>query len=345
MLGKIGPLTTATPLPARPAASRPQAQPALITDSVEARPLDFREFLTQKKLPDWIKADAKKALESFRPDLQARLREAGVRITFTKDPNQGGTFNPLTKEITVLADDRKNMRTYLLHELTHAVDYLEGRADLGLAGRVATPFSAQYFSRRDPNLAELHKNSVRRAHRQLAYDVQQARLKGKTDFTDLPFPYRACQVEEKDGRLLMTETASSRIQRFYVNAGPSLPIAAAINAVGVTLSLAGAPLIGVPVLALGAKYTAEVVKAWRRENDLATFADDQIISRPGFIEATIPDQNPDSMISAYAATERRPEEYLAEAMADYLHSPEKRAHLLKVDPDMHAYCQNLGWDA
>ena len=108
---------------------------------------------------------------------------------------------------------------------------------------------------------------------------------------------------------------------------------------------AGATLIGgaiaLPLVAFGLSRLSATASAVKDERALIGYKDDKVTVGDGKMTFQLDQPLPETAqpTTVYATLSRRPEEYLAESMTEYLRSNESRDSLKRRDPEMFEYCK------
>ena len=344
-IGRLPHISTPTPSPV--ASKLPSQAVESASDSCQLS--DPRWNLIQKMLgsmPEAVRHEVQEALLSFNQEALEGLHTQGVRFSMG-NPSQyiGGNYNPWTRHIKLSeptnSEGWKHLRSYVLHESVHALDHRDGRRQMGPLKRLLTPAWDEFASGHDPKLGQMYSGYVKRSMVDLSYQISQRSQPSK----EIDFHCRTYRVKIEGNspqRLLMEE--SEPLETLLSAAGPSLTPAVIGAGLGLGLTAAGLPLVGLPLLALGLPHLYSCAKGIQRDTQLGSFSEGPLVSQRSGWQMDLPQEAPKpSMITSYATLTRKPHEYLAEAMADFLHSPELRQKLLERDPEMYQYCLAKGW--
>lgn len=305
--------------------------------------------LIDPNMPAKLAQEAREALLCLNQQALQTLSKGGVRFfAGAPDSHKGGDYNPWTRKIQLTrpskAEDLQHLQAYVLHEATHALDHIEGRHNLGAVERALTPAWDEFASRRDPKLAQLYQQYVQRSSADLAWHLGQRAQREEQPF-EVQLPCRNYKVQLQGNapqRLLMEDTQP--MESLLASAGPSLTPAALGTSMGLVFTLAGLPLVGLPLLAAGLANAATCVRWIGEEQRLGDFESQGLVSESTRLQADLPlDKPKESMVTVYATTSRKVHEYFAEGMAEFLRSPDSRQRLLERDPELYAHCQSKGW--
>lgn len=324
-----------------PAARRPVDGAAFVADMVK----------NYKSLPKELQQSARTALSKFSADTMRALKDSGHQIAFCQADAGGGAGGMVNSRNNLIQLFVKpgdpHTESYMIHELVHAVDRLRFRQEKGVVDKALAGDADCFLSRQDPKLHELHLNYAKRSlpavGRQIAeFAAKHPEAKDKT----IQAGGREYNWKLQDQKLELQEhdRATRTLEATYpylIKGGLLTAIGGAALTVAVSAgALAVGGLIAAPLLAVGVKRLAAGVRAYRDEKALDGFQNAAVQVSPGGKLTFDLEQTPEiEATTAYATLNRRPEEYLAESMTEYLRSPQTRESLKQRDPDMYEYCQ------
>lgn len=304
-----------------------------------------------KKLPPELKKAARAAFSKFSVQTVQALQTEGLQVTFCRAEldEAGGRFNPQNKTIEIFVQPGdKHTEAYLIHEMVHSVDHLRHKNETSTPTRLLTPQSDRFASRQDPELRDLHlqyaKKSLPGVGREIAdFLKSHPELKGKTVKAggreyNWKMDGKSLRLDEKNRALRGLEATSAPLTLGVVTTALGAAAMAVAAAAGSVLT---GGLIGVPLVVFGAKHLASAATALRDERALVGYEDSgvQVDASGMTLPLDAPTSSESEPTTVYASLSRRPEEYLAESMTEYLRSPETRKSLEERDPDMYSYCE------
>lgn len=307
-----------------------------------------------KKLPKEMRKIAESGFSKFSHEAMSQLNEAGVSVRFVKaelGEGAGGRYIDRGEiiELYVKPDD-PHTESYLIHELVHAMDRIKLRQESSPGRRLlTTTLQDSFSSRNDPKLRELHLDYAKRTLPSVGQEMAQylrenPQVKGKP----LQAGARSYDWNLEENKLTLKER--DKATRYMEAVHPSLNMgvlgavgAFAAVAVGVAAS---APLIGglvaLPLVALGAKNLASAFRSIKDERALVGHKSDgvEVSENQTVFHLDQELSSEQKNTTVYATLNRRPEEYLAESMTEYLRSDESRDSLQERDPEMFEYCKS-----
>lgn len=309
-----------------------------------------------KKLPKELQKVAASAFSKFDYQTVDSLRNTDLRITFARpelDDVAGGRFNETHNTIELYVDPQntKHAEAYLIHEMVHAVDRLKHKNESGLMKKLITPAADGFSSRQDPELRRLHQEYAKRSLPGVGQQLADfARANPKTIGKPILAGARSYDWQIDDDQLKLQERDRSlRLMESTMPTATGGVVGTALGLAALTVGIsAGATLIGgavaLPLLAFGLSRLGATAKSVRDERALIGHQDDNVQVGDGQMTFKIDRSLPQSAqpTTAYATLSRRPEEYLAESMTEFLRSRETRESLQQRDPEMYEYCK--GWN-
>ena len=309
-----------------------------------------------KKLPKELQKVATSAFSKFDYQTVQSLLNTDLRITFAKpelDDVAGGRFNETRNTIELYVDPQntKHAEAYLIHEMVHAVDRLKHKTGAGLVQKLMTPAADSFASRQDPELRRLHQEYAKRSLPGVGQQLADfARAHPQTGGKPLLAGARSYDWQIDDDQLKLKERDRGlRLMESTIPTATGGVVSTALGLAALTIGIsAGATLVGgavaLPLMAFGLSRLGATATAVKDERALVGHKDDMVQVRDGEMTFKIDQSLPESAqpTTAYATLSRRPEEYLAESMTEFLRSQETRESLQRRDPEMYEYCK--GWN-
>ncbi|MEW6281901.1 MAG: hypothetical protein AB1758_25065 [Candidatus Eremiobacterota bacterium] len=305
------------------------------------------------------RADILSALRAYRLEQVERLAAAGYRIGYCLMPDhQGGVQNGFQKTIQlnphwkgVEVSDPQNRRRAILHEVAHAIDFLDRQDSLSLPGRVLSRFGKVFASQDDPELAQLYRGYIARTAVEAAARLNAEIPDGDSrKFTVLDRTFAARRGISPEGRAQVEQTGPGPYARWLSGARkPALwtALGTAISlATGLLPVAAGVALVGSGVTLHKLATTLFAARESARFESLdekVSQADGSLLhvsGQGGRLMVELPERVDPATFSLYAAESRKVYEYYAEGVAFYLNSPEEREELRRKDPALYDWIRS-----